>query len=380
MSDRSDETGPAPETSGGDGAAGPSRADPEPPGVGLPSTAGVSSEPPPDRRGAPRDTGADPQEPRRALPDRDATRALPAADAAPSPPRPDATRTLPAADTAPADSAPDDSAPDDSAPTDSARSAERPDADAVPNRHGHTADFDHPNGRPFLRARGLTAAGRQGPIFTDVSLTASLGQVVAVCGDGGDGRSSLLLALSGRFPLRGGTLEVDGQTRPGQIRRRFTVAQAGPPIRFDPYHTVASCIKETIAVSKGAATRANVHAWLDRLAVGVDTGDTFGFLPRIDQVRFAVACAAACRTPAVVVDDTDSGLDTSGSERVFEALRTVADAGQLVIAACTRPDPPADTVVDLRCQHETAAPARRRGDHAAPRRHRREDDRNGGPR
>ncbi|MFB9659050.1 hypothetical protein ACFQS3_13220 [Glycomyces mayteni] len=243
------------------------------------------------------------------------------------------------------------------------------DATAVIDR---TALLEHPNGDPFLDARGLTASGRQGAIFTDVHVSARLGQVVAVCGDGGDGRSSLLLALAGRFRTSGGTLAVDGQTRPAQIRRRFTVAQAGPPIRFAQYHTVASCIKETTAVSGGAATPANIHAWLDRLAVGVDTGDTFGFLPRIDQIRFAVACAAAARTPAILVDDADTGLDHCGGERVFEALRTVADAGQLVIAACTRTDPPADTVVDLRGQDH--ARHTRRRDH----RERGHHERNGG--
>lgn len=232
--------------------------------------------------------------------------------------------------------------------------------------NGGSAVSDRPNGRPFLTARRLGARGRQGSIFTDVDLTAGLGQVVAVCGDSGDGRTSLLLALSGRFATQHGSLEVDGQTRPGQIRRRFTVAQAGPPIRFDEYHTVAACIKETTAVSKGAATRANINAWLDRLAVDLDTGDTFGFLPRIEQIRFAIACAAACRTPGVVVDDADTGLDLNGSERVFEALRTVADAGQLVIAACTRSDPPADTVVDLRCQGH--GPGRRRPERSTVRR------------
>ncbi|MFG3338648.1 ATP-binding cassette domain-containing protein [Glycomyces sp. NPDC048151] len=218
-----------------------------------------------------------------------------------------------------------------------------------------------PDRTPFLTATALTAAGRQGPVFTDINLTAELGQIVALCGDGGEGRSSLLLALTGRFPFRSGELRVDGQTRPGQIRRRFTIAQAGPPIRFDPYATVATCIKETTTVSKGTATRANINAWLDRLAVDIDTGDTYGFLPRIDQIRLAIACAAASRTPAIAVDDTDTGLDTRGAERVFDALRTVADAGQLVLAVCTRPDPPADTVVDLRAQPAPAPDARRHG-------------------
>lgn len=201
---------------------------------------------------------------------------------------------------------------------------------------------------PFLAAEALSASGRQGPIFAGVSATANLGQILAVSGDGGDGRTSLLLALAGRFALKSGTLTVDCQTALGEIRRRFTVAQARPAVGFDDYHTVAACIQETVTVSGGAATRANILAWLDRLAVRVDTGDAFGFLPRFEQIRFAIACAAASRTPAIVVDDADTGLNAAGGERVFEALRTVADAGQLVLAACTRHDPPADVVVDLR--------------------------------
>ena len=213
-----------------------------------------------------------------------------------------------------------------------------------------TAVLDLPefSGPSFLVAQGISARGHQGAVFTGVTVAAEPGQILAVTGDGGDGRTSLLLALSGRFALTAGTLTVEGRTEPGEIRRRFTIAQAAPAIGFDGYHTVADCVKETVTVSKKVATTANIHAWIDRLAVHVDSGDTFGFLPRIEQIRFAIACAAASRTPAIVVDDADTGLNDAGGELVFETLRTVADAGQLVIAACTRHDPPADTVVDLR--------------------------------
>jgi len=331
MSDRSDEAGrtpetPRPESDSASGRPAPN-GEPEAP---EPTRTPTDTPPAEHTETSPNDGTAAPADAAGRAADDDATRGQPA---------------MAATESEPAD-----------------REAAAPDRD----RHGagadplqHTAIFERVNGTPFLAARGLSATGRQGPVFTDITVTAGLGRLVALCGDGGEGRSSLLLALTGRFPFRSGALEVDGQTKPGLIRRRFTIAQAGPPIRFDPYATVGACIKETVTVSKGAATRANINAWLDRLAVGVDTGDTFGFLPRIDQIRFAIACAAAARTPAIAVDDVDTGLDTCGSERVFDALRTVADAGQLVLAVCTRSDPPADIVVDLRDQPAPTASARR---------------------
>ncbi|MEU5154364.1 ATP-binding cassette domain-containing protein [Glycomyces sp. NPDC021274] len=352
MSDRSDETGPAPETPGGESDAAH--------GETAPESARHETPPP-----APADDTADPHPDDTITLPADALTARPTEET-PSPPSDDSAgpptgdRDTPAIREPETTALPTGDTPDHETRVQPAPAATQPAfqraaiaADRAEPPAGplqHTAVFDRPGGKPFLAASGLTAHGRQGPIFTDITVTAGLGQLVAICGDGGDGRSSLLLALTGRFPHRSGELEVDGQTTPGQIRRRFTIAQAGPPIRFEPYATVGACIKETTTVSKGTATRANINAWLDRLAVGVDTGDTFGFLPRIDQIRFAIACAAASRTPAIAVDDADTGLDRCGSERVFEALRTVADAGQLVLAACTRSDPPADTVVDLRAQ------------------------------
>ncbi|GAA2125308.1 hypothetical protein [Glycomyces algeriensis] len=391
MSDRSDETGPAPETPGsenqaahGKTAPNPARHHTPPPGpagdpeataepnlddaIALPADAvtvrptdGTTAPPSAGTPTSARETsamtshdtetsGTEPAAPAaneaaapttKGAPDHDTTRfhpATPATELAP----PSATPAAQPEPQNPASTA-------DPEPAGAADTAHR----TTEQRHAplqHTIAFDRPGGTPFLTATGLTAHGRQGPIFTDITVNAGLGQLVAICGDGGEGRTSLLLALTGRFPHRTGTLAVDAQTKPGQIRRRFTIAQAGPPIRFEPYATVSACIKETTTVSKGTATRANINAWLDRLAVSIDTGDTFGFLPRIDQIRFAIACAAASRTPAIAVDDADTGLDRCGSALVFEALRTVADAGQLVLAVCRRSDPPADTVVDLRAQ------------------------------
>ncbi|MDN3240710.1 hypothetical protein [Glycomyces tritici] len=365
MSDRSDETGPAPETPGGEYNAahgetdpGPARHESPPPG-------------PPSAPDAAHDTGGPHPDDTIALP-ADAVTVRPT-DETTTPPNDAATDQAAATRIQPAVPATElelqgatAADQDDQAGADQAadripdRAADGPEPATAPPQH--TAVFDRPSGTPFLTATGLTAHGRQGPIFTDITVTAGLGQLVAICGDGGEGRTSLLLALTGRFPLRNGALEVDGQTKPGQIRRRFTIAQAGPPIRFEPYATIGACIKETTTVSNGAATRTNINAWLDRLALTVDTGDTFGFLPRIDQIRFAIACAAASRTPAIAVDDADTGLDRCGSERVFEALRTVADAGQLVLTACTRSDPPADTVVDLRAQPAPDASALHQSD------------------
>ncbi|GAA4914646.1 ABC transporter family protein [Stackebrandtia albiflava] len=199
---------------------------------------------------------------------------------------------------------------------------------------------------PYLEAHGLTATGPAGPVYRDVDLTAARGELVALVGDSGSGKTSLLLTLAGRFRHRRGHVSVGGDRRPEAIRRKVAVAAAAPAVTLDPHHTVGELITETI-LTGCPATRDNLRRVWELLGVDAHTGTRCGDLAPVDRTLLALAFAAAARTPVIAVDDVDAGLGGVAAARVWAALRLLADQDHVVIATAVRPDLTPDVVVRL---------------------------------
>src|SRR5689334_23634817 len=70
---------------------------------------------------------------------------------------------------------------------------------------------------PVVTARGLGLRTRRGWIFRDVDLDVKQGELVALTGPSGSGRTSLLLALAGRFVTNRGTIERRGPAALGYV-------------------------------------------------------------------------------------------------------------------------------------------------------------------
>src|SRR5690349_4327357 len=69
-----------------------------------------------------------------------------------------------------------------------------------------------------VSARGLGMRTRRGWIFRPVDLDANAGDLVALTGPSGSGRTSLLLALAGRFATNHGTVTRTGTAALGYVR------------------------------------------------------------------------------------------------------------------------------------------------------------------
>ncbi|PWU59692.1 ABC transporter ATP-binding protein, partial [Micromonospora globispora] len=89
----------------------------------------------------------------------------------------------------------------------------------------------------IVEASGLGLRTRRGWVYRDVDLTAEAGELHAVTGPPGSGRTSLLLALAGRFPHTEGGLRRRGPAALGQV------AGVHEP---DPTLTVAEHIQERL--------------------------------------------------------------------------------------------------------------------------------------
>lgn len=85
--------------------------------------------------------------------------------------------------------------------------------------------------QPVLQARGLTLRypGAPAPVFQDVELSLARGEVVAVLGASGAGKSSLLRVLAGLQPASAGSLLMEGAPLTG-VHPRVAVAFQDPSL------------------------------------------------------------------------------------------------------------------------------------------------------
>ncbi|MFC4334900.1 ATP-binding cassette domain-containing protein [Salininema proteolyticum] len=213
---------------------------------------------------------------------------------------------------------------------------------------GEAAESEPADESPYLRADNLKAHGHSGTIVEGLTVSGSRGDLLALSGNSGTGRTTALLALGGRFGLDTGTLAVGGETKPDRIRDLCAMTTATPAVDFEEFHTVREVIAETAVLSRGKADRSTVERWFSALGLSLNPKTMWGHLDAMEKKLATIALTAAEETPVVLVDDVDAGLDSEDAAAAFGALRQVADSGRLVIASCVRADPPVDTAISLR--------------------------------
>lgn len=195
-------------------------------------------------------------------------------------------------------------------------------------------------------ARGITATGPEGIVFENVDARIYPGELAVVVGEGGTGRTSLLLALSGRLRVLAGRIEFDEAPRRARhVRRSVVPARLRPGFELEGRLRVTETIRE-----RRLTTRVSARAVEEALAlVGADL-DRDALIDELypdDKLLLAIALAAAGEPPGMLVDDVDLGLLPSGRNRVFSALRTLADTGMTVLASATEYTSHADVQIKL---------------------------------
>ncbi len=93
-----------------------------------------------------------------------------------------------------------------------------------------------PAATPVISVRGATAALGARPVLRGVDLTVHRGEVVALLGANGSGKSTAVRSVIGQVPLTGGTIELFGTerrrfrdwARVGYVPQRTTAASGVP--------------------------------------------------------------------------------------------------------------------------------------------------------
>lgn len=200
-----------------------------------------------------------------------------------------------------------------------------------------------------LKDLSLSHLGRN--VFGPVTATLPSGGLVVVHGAAGSGRSSLLLALTGRMRGISGDLTVagvDAIRHPRRVRPLTSIARLGSFVTLEGELTVAEsvterCLTEAIPVREGMVR-------LDALAATVGRRPApsarIGQLPALDAALLAVVLAMLRPARLVVLDDADHDLDTEGQRELLTTLRRLTATGTTIVAStCDAAPVPTDTMI-----------------------------------
>jgi ABC-2 type transport system ATP-binding protein len=207
-----------------------------------------------------------------------------------------------------------------------------------------------------IRAAGLGLTTRRGWVFRDVELDVAPGELVAVTGAAGSGRTSLLLAVAGRFAINRGSLSVAGHALPRTapaVQRLAALGLVRGAHEPEPALTVTEHVRERLALLGRGPWQPRRRRTYARELV---TGSGFDLDPDalgrdLDPYRRQLLCVLLAELTAprlIVADDVDGGTDSTERAELWRVLRKRADAGITVLASCREAgDAPVDQAVCL---------------------------------
>ncbi|MEP6599506.1 MAG: ATP-binding cassette domain-containing protein [Actinomycetota bacterium] len=185
-----------------------------------------------------------------------------------------------------------------------------------------------------LRARGVVVRYGQHTAVSSVDLDLRHGQVVALMGRNGAGKSSLLWALQGSGPRQGGTVDVRGHD-PG----RANAARARELVGLVPQTPTDLLFLDTVDAECGQAdTEAPTEgeparARLDRIAPGVPGDRHPRDLSAGQQLALVLAIQLRAAPSVILLDEPTRGLDYGAKHTLAGIVAGLAARGTAVVIA-----------------------------------------------
>jgi subfamily B ATP-binding cassette protein MsbA len=193
----------------------------------------------------------------------------------------------------------------------------------------------------LIRLEDVSFAYGATQILTRVNLEARRGEVVALVGPSGAGKTSLLNLIPRFYDVTSGALTIDGQDASAvslaSLRRAIALVTQ-EPFLFDD--TIAANIAyardgASLAEIEAAAKAAAAHDFILALPKGYQSrvGEAGARLSGGQRQRIAIARAFLKNAPILLLDEPTSALDTESEAQVQSALaRLMAGRTTLIIA------------------------------------------------
>lgn len=194
------------------------------------------------------------------------------------------------------------------------------------------------------------------PVIADITFTAREGEKVALVGESGGGKSTIVNLLLGLYRPGAGSLSVLGHDVRDLTAERL---RASIGVVFQEPALFSGTIEDNIAYGKPGATheeivavakRANAHDFIEAFPDGYQTviGERGLKLSGGQKQRVAVARAMLKDAPVLLLDEATSALDTKSERAVQAGLdELMKDRTTLIIAHRLSTIANVDTIITL---------------------------------
>ncbi|MFC9699248.1 ABC transporter ATP-binding protein [Streptomyces sp. NPDC056943] len=194
----------------------------------------------------------------------------------------------------------------------------------------------------LLTARGITVSYRGVPAVREVELRLSGGEITALMGRNGSGKSSLLWALQGSGPRSAGSVRIP---RPGSAAtadpRDLSAAEARRLVGLVPQtptdllylESVRQELDQADSESGTAVTGTTARALLDRLAPGIADDTHPRDLSEGQKLALVLAIQLAAAPLVMFLDEPTRGLDYRAKAQLERIVGELAAEGRSVVIA-----------------------------------------------
>jgi ABC-type sugar transport system ATPase subunit len=194
-------------------------------------------------------------------------------------------------------------------------------------------------GDPLIRIIGLRKSFGGTEVVKGVGLELRAGEIRALCGHNGAGKSTVIKMLSGQLQPDAGAIEIDGE--PVRLRSRRQAQRAGIALVDQELSVVPGLtIAENLALGDLGADALVLPARMHRRSrallatVGLEHRDPAALLSSLsigERQLVEIARALGQSPRLVVLDEPTATLNDSESELVYEGVRRVAATGCAVV-------------------------------------------------
>ncbi|MFE4054745.1 metal ABC transporter ATP-binding protein [Streptomyces sp. NPDC059096] len=251
-------------------------------------------------------------------------------------------------------------------------------ARAAEHAPAHPGTDDGPP--PVVTVRGATATLGARPVLRGVDLTVRRGEVVALLGANGSGKSTAVRSVIGQVPLSDGEISLFGTPlrrfrawrRVGYVPQRTTAASGVPATVREVVSS--GRLSRTSPLRLGWPTRADraaVQRAIELVGLGDRARDSVGALSGGQHQRVLIARALASEPELLIMDEPMAGVDLASQDILAATLREQVAAGAtvlLVLHELGPLEPLIDRAVVLRdgCVMHDGPPPKAVGQHALP--------------